>query len=69
MGLAGRALVRVDRHVAVADDDRAPRREVQGVVGEVGVAVVPGDELRRGVRAREVSPGIPSLLPLAVPTA
>ena len=59
-GVGGRELVGVehehardvDRDVAVADDDRAPRRQVELVVGVVGVAVVPGDELRRGVRAR-----------------
>ena len=48
----------VDRDVAVADDDRALRRQqVDLEVGLVGVAVVPADELGRGVRAAKVFAG------------
>jgi len=35
----------VDRHVAVSDHDSAGGRQVELVVGEVRVAVVPGHEL------------------------
>ena len=47
----------VERDVAVPDDDRALVGEVELEVLEVGVAVVPGDELGRGPRAREVLAG------------
>ena len=43
----------VDRDVPVADDDGPLAGEVEREVLEVGVAVVPGDERRRGPRARE----------------
>ena len=45
--------------VAVADHDNALGREVELLVGEVGVGVVPGDELGRRVRAGEVLAGDP----------
>ena len=44
----------VDRDVAVPDHDRALAGEVELEVLEVGVAVVPGDELGRGPRAGQV---------------
>ena len=44
----------VDGHVAVADDHRARGGEVELVVGVVRVAVVPGHELQRAVRAGAV---------------
>ncbi len=44
----------VDRDVPVPDDDGALAGEVEVEVLEVGVAVVPGDEGRRGPRARQV---------------
>ena len=48
----------VERDVAVADHDRAlGREEVELEVGVVGMAVVPADELGRGVRAGEVFAG------------
>src|SRR6185295_19981889 len=40
--------------VAVADDDGALAREVELEVAEVGMAVVPADELRRGPAAGEL---------------
>ena len=43
--------------VAVADHDDALAAEVELAVGEVGMAVVPGDELGRGVRAGQVLAG------------
>ena len=45
--------------VAVADDDGALRREVELVVGEVGVGVVPVDELGRRVRSGQLLAGDP----------
>ena len=60
----------VDRHVAVADHHGARRRRGRTRVrGTVGVAVVPGDELRGGCEPGRSSPGIPSRLSSAVPTA
>ena len=64
-GVGGRDLVGVehehardvDRDVAVADHDRARGGEVELVVGVVGVAVVPGHELERTVRAGPVLAG------------
>ena len=47
--------------VAVADHDGALAGEVELVVGEVGVGVVPGDELGGGVAAREVLAGDPEV--------
>ena len=47
--------------VAVADHDDALRSQVELVVGVVGVGVVPGDELGRGVRCREVLARDPEL--------
>ena len=44
----------VGRDVPVADDDGGLAAEVELEVAVVGVAVVPGDELRRGPAAREV---------------
>ncbi len=44
----------VERDVAVADHDRPLRAEVEAAVGVVGVAVVPGDELGRRVRAGQL---------------
>ena len=44
----------VDGDVAVADHDRARGGQIELVVGVVGVAVVPGHELGRRVRARPV---------------
>ncbi len=45
--------------VAVADHDDALRSQVELVVGEVGVGVVPGDELGGRVRAGQVLAGDP----------
>jgi hypothetical protein len=47
----------VGRNVAVADHDRAPRREVELELAVIGVAVVPGDELGRGPAPGQVLPG------------
>src|SRR5262249_55945972 len=44
----------VESDVAVPDHDRTLAREIELEVLEVGVAVVPGDELGRGPRARKV---------------
>ena len=44
----------VERDVPVADDHGALVREVEREVLEVGVAVVPGHELGRGPRARQI---------------
>ena len=50
----------VERDVAVADHDRALGREqVELEVGVVGVAVVPADELGRGMRAGQIFAGDP----------
>ena len=49
----------VDRDVPVPDHDRALAREVELEVLEVGVAVVPGDELGRRPRAGQVLAGDP----------
>ena len=51
----------VERNVAVADHDHALSRQVEGEVLEVGVAVVPGDELGRRPRALEVLARDPEL--------
>src|SRR4029079_11223981 len=48
--------------VAVADHDGAPDGEVEGAVAEVGVAVVPGDELGGGMAPRQVLPRDPEVL-------
>ena len=66
-GVGGRELLAGQREhardvecdVPVPDDDCALVREVELEVLEVGVAVVPGDELGRGPRAREVFAGDP----------
>ena len=76
-GVGGRDLVGVqhehprdvDRDVAVADHDRARGAEVELVVGVVGVAVVPGDELGGAVRAGPVLARDPEPVVRAVPTA
>ena len=47
----------VERDVAVADDDRALPGQVEGEVGEVGVAVVPGDEFGGRHRAGQLFAG------------
>ena len=47
----------VDRHVAVADHDRAAAGEVELVARVLGMAVVPGDELGGRVRAGAVLAG------------
>ena len=44
----------VDRDVAGADDDHLLGLQVHLQAAVVGVAVVPGDELGRGVRAAQV---------------
>ena len=44
----------VDRDVPVPDHDRRRMREVERELLEVGMAVVPGDERRRGPRAGQV---------------
>jgi hypothetical protein len=49
----------VESDVAVSDDDRPLDVQVERQVLEVGVAVVPGDELRGRPRAREVLAGDP----------
>ena len=49
----------VERHVAGADHDRALAAQVELVVAEVGVAVVPPDEIGGGVAAREPLAGDP----------
>ena len=41
-------------HIADADDDNRAAAQVEGAVGEVGVAVVPGDELGGGEGAVEL---------------
>ena len=53
-GAAGQQARDVRRDVAVADHDRALRREVELEPGVVGMAVVPGDEFGRGPAARQV---------------
>ncbi|SKY16312.1 Uncharacterised protein [Mycobacteroides abscessus subsp. abscessus] len=47
----------VERDVAVADDDRALAGQIEAEVGEVGMTVVPGDELGRRHRTRQVLAG------------
>ena len=47
----------VERDVAVPDHDGALMRQVELELLEIGVAVVPGDELRRGPRAGQVLAG------------
>ena len=48
----------IQRHVAVAHDDRALRREqVHLEVGLIRMAVVPADEVRRGMRAGQLFAG------------
>ena len=47
----------VERDVAVADHDRAPAGEVEVVLGEVGVGVVPADEVHGRVRAGQLLTG------------
>jgi hypothetical protein len=49
----------VERDVPVPHHHRAAAGEVELVVGLVGVAVVPGDEVRGGVRAGQVLAGDP----------
>ena len=49
----------VERDVAVPDHDRALAREVERELLEVGVAVVPGDELGGGEGAGEILAGNP----------
>ncbi len=44
----------IEGDVAVADDDGAFAGQIEGAVGVVGVAVVPGDELGGGVAAGQV---------------
>ena len=49
----------VERDVAGADHDRPLAAQVEVVVAEVGMAVVPADELGRRVAARQVLAGDP----------
>ena len=49
----------IDRHVAVADDHRPATVEIEHVVGEIRMAVVPGDERRRRMRAGAILAGDP----------
>ena len=49
----------IERNVAVADHDRALARQVEVHVGVIGVAVVPGDELRRRLAAGQILTGYP----------
>ncbi len=44
----------VERDIPVADDDRVLSREIERELLEVRVAVVPGDELGRSPRPREI---------------
>jgi hypothetical protein len=52
---------RVKRDVAVADDDGAVPGEIEGIGNVVGVSVVPGDEVGRGVAAGQLLPGHPEV--------
>ena len=49
----------VERDVAVADHDRARAAEVKLTIAVVRMAVVPGDELRRGVASGQLLAGDP----------
>ena len=59
----------VESDVAVADDDRPLAGKVEGPIGEVGVPVVPADELHGRVAPGKVLPGIASLRSPSAPTA
>src|SRR5690606_34534969 len=54
LGRAGQDPGQVHRHVAVADHDGAPGRQVEVQVAVVRVGVVPADELGRRVAAGQV---------------
>ena len=54
VGIRDQDTSHVHRHVAVPDDDRPLVRQVEFPVRKVGVAVVPGDELGRGMAAPKV---------------
>ena len=47
----------VKRDIAIADDDDLPAAQVEPMVGVIGMAVVPGDEVGRGLASRQVFAG------------
>ena len=57
LGCAHQDARHVDRDIADADDGSAFHREIELTILVIGMGVVPGDELRRGVAAGEVLTG------------